>query len=116
MDRMLPCSVGEYMEEGRGYAVKGNLDHSAGMITHLLGTPPVPAYRHLRNGYHALPLALADAFTNAGGRIETAARLRRLDRIAGSPALGLVIEQGDARHTVEADEQAEAISEVEEQF
>jgi len=54
MDRMLPCSVVEYMEEGRGYAVKGNLDHSAGMITHLLGTPPVPAYRHLRNGYHAL--------------------------------------------------------------
>jgi monoamine oxidase len=102
MDRMLPRSVVEYMAEGRGYAVIGNLDHSAGMVTDLLGTPPVPTYRHLRGGYQALPLALADAFTTAGGRIETGARLRRLDRIAGSSALGLVIEQGDSRRTVRA--------------
>jgi monoamine oxidase len=102
MDRMLPRSVVDYMAEGRGYAVRGNLDHSAGMITDLLGTPPVPTYRHLRDGYQALPLALADAITTAGGRIETGARLRRLDRIAGSSALGLVIEQGDARRTVRA--------------
>jgi lysine 2-monooxygenase len=102
MDRMLPRSVVEYMEEGRGYAVRGNLDHSAGMITDLLGTPPVPTYRHLVDGYQALPLALADAFTTAGGRIEMGARLQRLDRIAGSSALGLVIERGDSLRTVRA--------------
>jgi monoamine oxidase len=102
MDRMLPRSVMEYMAEGRGYAMIGNLDHSAGMITDLIGTEPVPTYRHLRDGYQAMPEALAAAFTGAGGRIETGARLRRLDRIPGSPSLGLVIEQGDTRRTLRA--------------
>jgi monoamine oxidase len=95
MDRMLPRSVVEY-------AVTGNLDHSAGMITDLIGTPPVPTYRHLHDGYQPLPLALADAFAAAGGWIEMGARLRRVNRIDGTSALGLVIDQGDARRTLRA--------------